>query len=153
MTPPDAVQPGLRELSKRLGYALVRVLQEDYEPIIEMARTLRITFPDGEPCVAALARPLPAGGGVGDKKYVLNNPLGGPAARFQSIADRIRAGESVDSAIRDHGVCFAAGVIAIADQIDAHLANCLVARGEAMELWSLGLRRIAAPAPQTESRE
>lgn len=49
------------DLSKRIGFALVRVLQEDYGPITELARSAQITWPpDGEPRVAALsAQPRP----------------------------------------------------------------------------------------------
>ncbi len=39
-------------------------------------------------------------------KYHKPNPLGGPAKMFDAIADRIRAGDKMESAMADHGLKF-----------------------------------------------
>ena len=39
-------------------------------------------------------------------KYFVPNPLGGPANLFDAIADRIRAGEDMESVMADHGIEF-----------------------------------------------
>lgn len=51
-------QPELPALMKDLGFALIRVLQDDFEPIKALARAVKIDFPDGEPVVShAASRP------------------------------------------------------------------------------------------------
>ena len=42
------------------------------------------------------------------RNYAEGNPLGGPAARFDVMASRIRAGEPEDSVLADYGLCRAA---------------------------------------------
>ena len=39
-------------------------------------------------------------------EYRANNPLGGPAAMFDTIADRIRAGEPMADVLADYGLVF-----------------------------------------------
>lgn len=38
--------------------------------------------------------------------YFVPNPLGGPANMFDAIADRIRAGEDMESVMDDYGIKF-----------------------------------------------
>lgn len=38
------------------------------------------------------------------KEYATNNPLGGVARMFETMAERIRAGERYDSVLTDYGL-------------------------------------------------
>ena len=43
------------------------------------------------------------------RKYHSPNPLGGPATMFDAIADRMRAGDSMERCMADHGLKFKKG--------------------------------------------
>lgn len=77
-------------------------------------------------------------------EYRRQNPLGGPAKMFDTIADRIRAGEDLASVMDDYGISFnpSARPTGCAEHLDGPL---LSVRGET-KLTTVGeLRELLTP--------
>ncbi len=89
------------ELLERAAFVIRRDADE-----LRRSHTIRGRWPDEEASVRDEFYELTA---LADKlaksaKYFRPNPHGGPAVVFDACADSIRAGDPIDSAMRDYGL-------------------------------------------------
>lgn len=100
----------------------------------------------GDLCDCGAASPT---AGTPEADYRKANPLGGPAATFDAIANAIRAGDSVDAAMRAFGVRWeAAGTPAPAVPTDSQAATRAEVLSDVdpvvLECWKLQGRKVGA---------